>query len=463
MSFGILKGLSGVAIVLLVPATAAAVDCTAKSSATAANSVVSVTLDPATAWQPRGGQVRFTLDSKGPLEGVLVAACFRMSSSSADSPGLTAALQVIEFSSSDKLSHAVYAAAVPQELERVPSSWVDRFGALLGLNSPAAGRFDNTLVVPMAELRIMADGGKLATSLDVVRDVGITSVWTARMLAVLAVLVAIAVLDHWARRSGVPGGSPVMRLISTRRGYASLSQFQIVLWSFLFGAGAVYVWVLSNSLIDIPSNALVLLGIAGAATVGSKIQSNNADARQAPISPPTPPTSPPNVVLSLATSNPTAHSVGLRWIAPGGTSVASYRVEYCRHGTADWRLASATVAGTSYRVSGLHPATHYDFQVFATNAAGSSLGVTVDIATAATGVLANVRIPMWSDLVVTPVRPGEVDVTRLQMLFFTLISAAFVGLKVFDSYAIPEIPAGFMLLMGISNGVYLTSKFATTD
>jgi hypothetical protein len=46
------------------------------------------------------------------------------------------------------------------------------------------------------------------------------------------------------------------------------------------------------------------------------------------------------------------------------------------------------------------------------------------------------------------------------MLFFTVIRAAFVVLKVVSSYKIPPIPDGFMTLMGISNGVYLGSKFS---
>jgi len=37
--------------------------------------------------------------------------------------------------------------------------------------------------------------------------------------------------------------------------------------------------------------------------------------------------------------------------------------------------------------------------------------------------------------------------------------AGFVALKLFNSYVIPDIPDGFMLLMGISNGVYLSAKF----
>jgi hypothetical protein len=45
------------------------------------------------------------------------------------------------------------------------------------------------------------------------------------------------------------------------------------------------------------------------------------------------------------------------------------------------------------------------------------------------------------------------------MLFFTVVAAVFVGMKVLTSYVIPEIPQGILLLMGISNGVSLTAKF----
>jgi hypothetical protein len=68
------------------------------------------------------------------------------------------------------------------------------------------------------------------------------------------------------------------------------------------------------------------------------------------------------------------------------------------------------------------------------------------------------RQPRWSDLG-TAVHPGEIDVTRVLMLFFTLISAGIVALKLFNSYVIPDIPEGFMLLMGISNGVYRSAKY----
>ena len=94
----------------------------------------------------------------------------------------------------------------------------------------------------------------------------------------------------------------------------------------------------------------------------------------------------------------------------------------------------------------------YDFRIAAVNASGQGLWSTV--VTART-----LREPQWADLVVTGDGRGEIDVTRVQMLFFTLVAALFVGMKVLTSYVIPDIPQGILLLMGISNGVYLTAKF----
>jgi hypothetical protein len=74
------------------------------------------------------------------------------------------------------------------------------------------------------------------------------------------------------------------------------------------------------------------------------------------------------------------------------------------------------------------------------------------------------QIPRWSDLVVNENTKAdgtvtrEIGVTRFQMLLFTLITAAFVLMNVLTTYVIPEIPPGFLTLMGISNGVYLGAK-----
>ena len=69
------------------------------------------------------------------------------------------------------------------------------------------------------------------------------------------------------------------------------------------------------------------------------------------------------------------------------------------------------------------------------------------------------RQPLWADLVIKPDGANEIDVTRVQMLFFTVVTAVFVAIKIMYSYTIPDIPQGFLVLIGISNGIYLTAKF----
>jgi hypothetical protein len=66
--------------------------------------------------------------------------------------------------------------------------------------------------------------------------------------------------------------------------------------------------------------------------------------------------------------------------------------------------------------------------------------------------------PQWADLLVASRETGEIDVTRLQMLGFTVVTATFVVIKVVVSFEIPEIPDNFLVLMGISNGLYIGGK-----
>ena len=71
---------------------------------------------------------------------------------------------------------------------------------------------------------------------------------------------------------------------------------------------------------------------------------------------------------------------------------------------------------------------------------------------------ANPAMPEWADLIIPNRQTQEIDVTRLQMLAFTLITAAFVVIKVVVDYEIPAIPPNFLILMGISNGVYVAGR-----
>jgi hypothetical protein len=63
--------------------------------------------------------------------------------------------------------------------------------------------------------------------------------------------------------------------------------------------------------------------------------------------------------------------------------------------------------------------------------------------------------PLWSQLLKDDPADPEIDVTRLQMLIFTVITSAFVAIKTAVTYSIPEIPDKFLVLMGISSGVYI--------
>ncbi len=453
------------AFVLLEPGLAVADQC--KDATPEAKPVATVTIDPSTPWQPRGGELRFIVTSADAATATLLkdakaVACFRWTGPDPQpNPnefigpiGVTS----LSYSSTSTSSKAVFGVTVPETLPEVSSNLWQRFW------DPKDGPFQFILLrtIPKAVLRVVLldANGKSIVVAD--QTFGVTSLLAACFLTILAVIVAALLLDLWARARHVPGGNPVVRLISTRDGYVSLSQFQIMLWSFLFGAGAVYVMGLSGSLIDIPSGALVLLGIAGASTVAAKIKTANAGTTDSATPPaqPRPASLPSGPVSGLMASAQSAHGVGLEWTAPAtvpNAPVDRYRVEYSVAGLKAWQSAGPPVIGTSMRVEHLIRGTQYDFQVFAENSAGASAATSVASATLAQGAPAHV--PSWSDLVTTPTHPSEIDVTRVQMLFFTLISAGFVAIKLFTSYTIPDIPQGFMLLMGISNGVYISAKF----
>ncbi len=507
------------------------------------NPKVSIALDPKTAWQPRGGTVSFTVSGNNvSLEGVNVIVCFGWPADDWTKTQFPFKGRV-SLSKFDTNS-ATYSVVVPN-LDWAHVSWAYRTALW---------------TVPLAAVRIMARGGVATPTVDVQPYIGVTFPLLALLLAVLAVAIAFGAFYVFASNRGVPGKGLVLWMISTRNGVASLSQAQIVLWTFLIGASAVYVMALSGVLIDITDSTLVLLGIAGVATVGSKLQNSQQDATAtaqtdgktavpgkvlglvevgtatdnevrlawtspttggpvtrymveyqpapvagAPANPvwsavgetiilphhtvlglapasnyqfrvsavnaggpgdPTDPIGPiqtqahaappagapaPTGGLSVA-SAPTLNRVELAW-SPANGAPTSYSVQYRRHDTVEgWTAVPQPASQPECTVDGLTSGVAYDFRVAAVNATGQGLWSTV--VTART-----LRNPQWADLVVTGDGRGEVDVTRAQMLFFTLVAATFVGMKVLTSYVIPDIPQGILLLMGISNGVYLTAKF----
>jgi hypothetical protein len=492
--------------------------------------------DSATAWQPTGGEVRFVLKGDGiPAADMKVDVCFRWHGRHGPMPWHPAPPPRIVESKQNEVTLAVL---VPQELREDWPNWFD-FG------NAQQVEYSGFNLVPLADMHIVSTSMSAAwTRIDVVQQVGITHRLFALIPAVGALVFAWLVFLSWGRARGIKGG-PLLSVISTPGGVGSLSQFQIMLWTFLIAGGVMYVMALSGSMIDIPQAALGLLGIAGVVTLGAKFKAGSSAAPPA--------ANPPGAVTGLAVSGvPTGSTVTLTWTPPAGADpTTAYTVQVRQQGTLPWLTAAPAVAAPPYAVTGLSPANAYEFQVFAVTAAGSgpaSTPLQATTATAAapvagapgpvtgltatpgahaeseirlswatpapapdacvvqyrpagtwawatasgaaaspftvTGLAGNtdyefqvfavnaglagspsalaiartaLRTPQWADLVVTGT--GEIDVTRVQMLLFTVIAAAFVAMKLFDQNQIPDIPSGILTLMGISNGVYLAAKF----
>jgi len=305
-------------------------------------------------WQPPGGEINFTVRSFVQIPSdALVLVCFRWKRTGERQDHFITARPVhLDLTEAGHLLKITV--LVPTSLPKAPP----RFGG--------DGEYAGLYLVPLADVRILVIGKNTDGSPQVVADVshqiGVTNPFWALLLAILTALAAFAVLT-WIchrklRRQGLSDLDPVIRIITTPDGYASLSEFQMVLWTFVVAASAVYVMVLSGELIEVTTGTLVLLGISGAVVVGSKLHDNTRAATPAE-----------------------------------------------------------------------------------------------DVAPA--------RKPRWSDLVVSDVNgQRQIDIARVQMLYFTLVTASFVVMRVLTTYVIPEIPQGFQILMGISNAVYFGSKVA---
>jgi hypothetical protein len=186
-----------------------------------------------------------------------------------------------------------------------------------------------------------------------------------------------------------------------------------VLWTFVVLASAVYVALLSGQLIEITTGTLVLLGISGLATLGTQ-----------------------------------AHNAGQLAAKQNAASTAAKELDAAATAPAPAAApAAATAASTAAAL---------DDPVVKAEIKADDAQSKVDALTSPPAT----KTPQWTDLLVNETDDGrrEIDVTRVQVLLFTVITAGFVLITVIATYVIPEIPQGFLILMGISNGVYIGSK-----
>lgn len=379
-----------------------------------------IEIDPHTVWRPPGGEVRVTItgkDNDHSPSALAIVTCFARRSWGEGRTFIDAGPITIEQISGNKL---VFRTTVPDLTKedprypyngRPPNWWtrhvIERWDSLIneqslvpitdlrviGIRAGAASRTQDAPTTGASGASGAASGSGSAASsqdtsgpVDVLLPIGLTSVSAALLTTVVLILGALLILRRFTRDALGDKVNFLLAVIATKGGVASLSQFQVLLWTFVVGASAIYVILLSGNLIDISTDVLTLLGITGVALLGAQLPNATPATTQRP---------------------------------PGA------------------------VAATSAGSSTPDPATQTQTSPPAQN-----------LATAPTP-----RSPHWSDLIMSLDGSGEIDVSRVQMFFFTLVSALFVLLKVFGNYAIPELPSGYLALMGISNGIYLANKF----
>jgi hypothetical protein len=384
------------------------------------STTLSISVSPDSAWRPIGGNVGVNVSGDSGLSPANLfwyRACFRPHSPT----GAFKDADVMRWratTSKDGVTHFTVA---------VPDFTVDecRKGVLAPL-----------WILCRADLRVIAVDPRGGGVADVTLPVRIISVPFAVGIAILVTNLALIVLWRFSVARGLTNGNVLLNIVATSKGYASLSQFQIMVWTLVTGAGAVYVISLSGNLINLDSQILILLGITGATVIGSKLADSRNVQAPAPVGPGIAAIVAPAALDGGALAAPAAAPAAIALALPDG---AAAPVPAAPVPAAPVPAAAVPAAGVA--------------------AAGGAPAAPVG---AATSKPAPPRRPKWSDLVIIESDgPPEIDVTRVQMFFFTVISASFVLIKVFGSYEIPEIPNGYVELMGISNGVYLTKKFVT--
>jgi Membrane protein involved in colicin uptake len=366
-------------------------------------------------WQPRGGVIQFTVKSfKTIPEKASFFVCFRWKTT----PGNR---EQFDQSRPDRLDRNndgttwTVITTVPHHLRKVPE------GTIVETTLP---------FVPLADVRIVAINEDKTLAADVTTTIGITRPWAAILFSVATIVIVLVALTIIAqlrlKHEGIKSAFWFLRIISTPSGYASLSQLQIVLWTLVVAASAVYVMALSGDLIEVTNGTLVLLGIAGAAALGAKAHSESQNAA---------------AQAAAATARQEADKAKIE-AAQKAAAASAAPAELVATAEAEKDVADKKKTETD------------------------SIATTAKARADAIKDPPRDQTPQWSDLIVnettkidgTKVR--EIDVARFQMLLFTLITAAFVLMNVVTTYLIPEIPTGFLTLMGISNGVYLGAKVA---
>ena len=387
-------------------------------------------------WQPVGGEIQFTIKSFEIIpSNAFVLTCFRWKTDAASERFVEARPSRVELSNGGK------DLKVTTTVPNIPPS------------EPGTTVKSRIPLVPLAEVRILAIKSDKTLAADVSTFIGVPYKIVAIAFAVATVVLALLALHLVAvwrlTHAGIRKANWMLRIISTPSGRASLSQLQIIVWTLVVAASAVYVMAASGELIQITTGTLVLLGIAGAAGIVTKAH-NEAQGAAAAAAAEKAAADKAAAEQTEREKDATAQAAGKKAAAQAAAAPAG----------ADSTAATARAADASAeaaKATAQHQTAVEDVKAKA---------AAMDTARVKAGVKAPPadQVPLWSDLVVNETVDNagnvvrEIDVARVQMLLFTLIASVFVITKVLVSYVIPDIPEGFQILMGISNGVYVGSK-----
>ncbi|MFN3659178.1 MAG: hypothetical protein ACK4UO_18180 [Pseudolabrys sp.] len=419
-------------------------------------------------WQPVGGQFDFVVTSAKPIPSdALIKICFRWKLTSGD-PGRFFDSGGVRLLEPEKDRTLKIAATVPDVPCR-PSRFFGSNAVDPACPDPATRSADYAVLgfaVPRADARIIVFDTDDSPLVNIITTVGITHYVFAIFLVVIVMALILFVLCRICRKrlKNISASKSLLCIITTRSGFASLSQFQIVLWTLVVLASVIYVIALSGDLIEITSGTLVLLGISGGATLAAKLKSETDEAK--PVTVPDPVAAAQEVAIAQSDVDRLNEKIHYAASPDALQDVNDELVEAKANldeVKAMAALANAAAAAAKARATLATTPGDAKAQQDVADADKAVADRRRDLATAAAKATKAERIrhPTWTDLVMEEVRGREIDVTRVQMLCFTLVTAVFVGLSVATNYVIPEIPNGYLILMGISNGVYVGSKYAT--
>jgi hypothetical protein len=391
-------------------------------TATPVSTRVAVTVNPATTWQPRGGEVIVKLEGdKALLAGERITACWRWGKAPMADPAASRPFfrGLIHNRPSD-LEGVVNIGLMVPDLASAPewfltrvlpggTLWTDGFG-----------------IVPAAEVRVILTNDTGPPETTVVR-IGVTDPRYAAIVSVLLTALGLLVLIRFAGSRRAPG-TGLIRVIASKDNMASLSSLQILLWSATVAFSAVYVMCLSGNLINLTPGTLVLLGVSGATTLATVLQ-------------------PPRYAEAVGAEAKAAQQdlleVQKKIAAAGEQAEQASRL-----------AARTTETEVPAEVSLLAGKARTELL-----AQQDALQRIIDRAATARQLID--REPMWSDLLAPVDGAAGIDMSRAQMLFFTVVTSGFVLLKVLNTYIIPDIPEYYQGLIGISNGVYVAARAGT--